>query len=201
MFVVDHFVQEDHRRMNLNHFRIHDDTSSPSRCARRVTAIFGALLGNGERPQFLPTRAPPQDFYSRVDRERTTNSSARCVSPPLYPSGTCKQAPVLRSLPFSQHFKLLLLHRLFPLPLETLSERYASPLPLRSTRVVSSYSSNSPPSLRLRSKSCSHYSSNPSMARLTTGNLAWVDENTCDGDHAPVRLSSNLYPISSTVYW
>ena len=155
-------------------------------------------MGNGERPQFLPTRAPPQDFYSQADRERTTNSSARCVSPPLYPSGTCKQAPVLRSLPFSQHFKLLLLHRLFPLFLETLSERSASPLPIRSTRVVSSYSSNSPPSLRLRSKSCSHYSSNSSMARLTRGSLAWVDESTCDGDYARVRLSSNLYPISST---
>jgi len=25
-----------------------------------------------------------------------------------------------------------------------------------------------------------------------------VDESTCDGDHAPVRLSSNLYPASSS---
>src|SRR6266699_2430609 len=67
------------------------------------------------------------------------NSSARCVSSPLYPSETCMPAVVLKSLSCSQHSELLILlqHHLFPLLLKTLSKRSAFPLALHGTRVVS----------------------------------------------------------------
>jgi hypothetical protein len=171
-----------------------------------VTVVFGALLGNGERPQFLPTRVRPQDFNSRADRERTINSSARCVSPPLYPSGTCKQAPVLRPLSFSQHFELLLPHHtphLSPAPRNALQAlRFpASPSQQLQHPCCLLLLKQFPSELETKVEvmlTASHYSSNASMTRLTTGSLAWVDESTCDRDHAWVRLSSNLCPISST---
>jgi hypothetical protein len=68
----------------------------------------------------------------------TTDSSARCVSLPLYPSGTCRSATVLEYLSFSQSFEfsLSLLRHLIPLLLKMHSERSDSPLALCNIHVV-----------------------------------------------------------------
>ena len=73
MFVVDKFVEEKRPQDELESITLPDAaTQALGPAARdasgRVTVEL-CLLGNGEQPQSL--RVPPQDIYTRADRERT----------------------------------------------------------------------------------------------------------------------------------
>jgi hypothetical protein len=115
---------------------------------RRLTVLPSSvlcLLGNRERPQFLPTRVPPQDLSFRADRERTyrlPTTSSPCSSKrpqalrfrarPLWhpccllflrrlPQFSCESETEVQLIP-TFHIKNLLVARLMPGSLE-LGER------------------------------------------------------------------------------
>jgi hypothetical protein len=96
------------------------------------------LLGNGDCPQILPARVPPQDLYFRADRERTHKLPLTLLQG-VYPSPLpIRDLHVSNYLQMTVIFELLLSlpHNLFPLLLKTPSRCFASPLPLRGTRAV-----------------------------------------------------------------
>jgi hypothetical protein len=77
MFVVDKFVEENRPQDELESITLPDAATQALGPAARDRDASGrvtvelCLLGNGEQPQSLPTRVPPQDIYTRADRERT----------------------------------------------------------------------------------------------------------------------------------
>ncbi len=118
MFINDNVVENDRRMLHVNELESKTlpdvSTQALGPAARDAFVIFEDLflLGNGDRPQFLQLECLHKTLlwsWSRAYSRTTTNSSARCVSFPLYPSETRMRAVVLKLLSCSQHSEFLIL--------------------------------------------------------------------------------------------
>jgi hypothetical protein len=133
------------------------------------------LLGNGERPQFLPTRVRPQDLYTLADRKRTHLLLRKvCLSFPLpiacqhLSSDRCHFTPFRALTLTSPTLPCAPQNALRALRFYSRPPRHLRCLPL--TRAIFLPARDR----CLRSKSSSRHSSNSLVARLMSESLGLI---------------------------